>query len=169
MYVPPPLSPLPQVKLARLKTFIQQRCGGGVTEEERGGEKGVFQLERKLQLIDLTEMSSSRLYKTIGCLVDVLLLLTGERGDTNQTGEDVEIVPQDQLPTLTEDECSLMFTTLCIHGVPKLHARACALLIRLCGSQQWWGRFLTSAATQLFGSRQTAIFNKERSVIECES
>lgn len=90
--------------------------------------------------------------------MDTLLALTDQQGEALD-----EIFPLDGRECLpTESECSLLFMTLCIHGIPKFHARACALLIRLCGSQPWWGRFICSTIEKLFAARQTAVFNKDR-------
>lgn len=69
-----------------------------------------------------------------------------------------------QVHGLSEEECKVLFYTLCIHGIPKMHARAIALLIKYCGSQRWWGGFIVGVATNLFGTHQAAIFNKERYV-----
>ena len=159
-----------QVRLARLRNFIRTQAGGA-TRSEKDASRAVFKVDEELQKLDLSELASSRLYKLVGCLVDALLVLN-DRGepDTGQSGESgPEELPKlaslescQQLPTLTEGECSLLFTTLCVHGVPKLHARPCAVLIRLCGSQPWWGRFITNAALELFSSSQTAVFNRER-------
>ena len=158
--------------------------------QTRQPEGGVLQLEQQLQLLDLSEMSSSRLYKFSGCLVDTLLVLNDQSDEGNEarhqtsnarseTGQssseaspeengsrDLAVQASKHPPTLTESECSLLFSTLCINGVPKLHARACALLVRLCGSQAWWGRFICSAMEELFSVRQTAVFNKERWGVE---
>lgn len=159
-----------QVRLARLRNFIRTQ-ESSATGSEKDPRQGVFTVDEELQKLDLSELASSRLYKLVGCLVDALLVLNDhgevEKGQTGETG--LEELPKlaslqssQQLPTLTESECSLLFTTLCVHGVPKLHARPCAILIRLCGSQPWWGRFITNAALQLFSSSQTAVFNRER-------
>lgn len=136
-------------------------------------EEGVLHLNQLEGLVDLSEMSTSQLYKLIGCLVDTLLILCNRNRDTNDSNQDSNLEPsledismQDssqQSTTLTEEDCSLLFTTLCIHGVPKMHARACALLICMCGSQPWWGRFVTKAAVELF-STPSAVFDKERLV-----
>ena len=63
---------------------------------------------------------------------------------------------------LSEEECRVLFYTLCIHGIPKMHARAIALLIKFCGSQRWWGHFVVSVVGDLFSEHQAAVFNKER-------
>ena len=154
-----------QVQLARLRNFIQAQVGGTTGCEE----KYVFKVEEELQKLDLSEMTSSWLYKLVGCLVDALLILNDHDESpttVTKTGvrelEPVGLESAQLLPTLSENDCSLLFMTLCVHGVPKLHARPCAMLIRLCGSEPWWGRFATNAALQLFSSSQTAVFNRER-------
>lgn len=154
-----------QVQLARLRNFIRAQVGGTA-----GSERSyVFKVDEELQKLDFSEMTSSWLYKLVGCLVDALLVLN-DHADTpttvTKTGlqelEAVGLGSAQLLPTLSESDCSLLFMTLCVHGVPKLHARPCAMLIRLCGSEPWWGRFATNAALQLFSSSQTAVFNRER-------
>lgn len=64
--------------------------------------------------------------------------------------------------SLSEEDCRVLFHTLCIHGIPKMHARAIALLIKYGGGQGWWGGFIVKVATELFGAQQTEVFNKER-------
>lgn len=64
--------------------------------------------------------------------------------------------------SLSEEDCRVLFHTLCIHGIPKMHARAIALLIKYGGGQPWWGGFIVKVATELFGAQQTEVFNKER-------
>ncbi len=118
-------------------------------------ESGVFHLSQLSTCLDFSAVSVSQLSKLAGCLVDTLLVLTDRHNEETE-----EVLPVTCLPS--ESECSLLFMTLCIHGIPKFHARACALLLRLCGSQPWWGRFICSAITELFAGSQTAIFNKDR-------
>ena len=119
----------------------------------------------------------------IGCLVDTLLILNIDAqksegdstppkmedkidslADIGQEDEGLEMDASwmDHVPLLAEDECRVLFSTLCIHGIPKLHARAIALLIKFGGSQHWWGDFLVQMAVDMFGAQQAAIFNKER-------
>ena len=81
--------------------------------------------------------------------------LTGDQLPPHVTG--------DQLPPhVTEDECRLLFSSLCVHGVLRVQARACALLLRLCGSQPWWGEMVVSTASDLFSPQQNTSFNKKR-------
>ena len=145
------------------------RHHGGSDQQTKNG---VLCLGEQARLLDLSEMSSSRLYKFVGCLVDTLLVLSDQQyseEDPSKAGfpeEAIQVFERQQtLPPMSEEDCYLLFSVLCIHGVPKLHARACGLLIRLCGSQPWWGRLITSTAIELFSSRQTAVFDKERSAM----
>ena len=156
----------------------------------------VFSVDEEARSLNFHEMTFSRLSKIVGCLVDALLVLNGGTytGAEAQVSSPVRRKPfqrtisfdpeppkfEDKIideflewspvapPSLSERECSLVFLSLCIHGVPKLHARACALLTRLCGSQEWWGRFITNMALELFNINQPGVFNKERYKYECK-
>ena len=161
-------------------------------KEEEGSNSCMFSVDEDARSLDFHEMTFSRLSKIVGCLVDAILILNEgtytaaevqvsspvrrkpfqrtisfdpepPRFEDKIIDEFLEwspVVP----PSLNEEECSLLFLSLCIHGVPKLHARACALLTRLCGSQEWWGRFITNMALELFNVSQPGVFNKDRYV-----
>ena len=146
-----------QVRLARLRSFVRQyqEATGSVS----GGRGKVFTLEGETRKLLLADVSSSQLCKTIGCLEDTLLVLSQSAAGKEAVDGSRASPPS---PHLSEEECSLVFMTLCVQGIPKLHARSCALLITLCGSQPWWGSFVTGAVTCLYGSSQTIVFHKER-------
>ena len=150
----------------------------------------VFSVDEEARSLNFQEMTFSRLSKIVGCLVDALLVLNGGTytGAEARVSSPVKRKPfrrtisfnpeppqfEDKVveeniewspvapPSLNQEESSLLFLSLCIHGVPKLHARACALLTRLCGSQEWWGKFITDMALELFNINQPGVFNKER-------
>ena len=128
---------------------------------EREGEPGtVFSLEQLKQKVNLEDLSPNHLYKLVGSLVDFnLVVLSDVRRAMVKEQDQASVVG---VPSIAQEECSLLFDTLCIHGTPKLHARACSLLIMLCGSQPWWGSFVTSCAEVLYQANQSAIFHKER-------
>lgn len=172
-----------QVKLARLRNLKRaQEEVHGTEEKSREDGFSVYSVDKQVHSLDVASLSANKLNKTVGCIIDTLLVLNkncmpttngnvkDETSFTCLLGE----IPEDegfemnselyseQPPTLTEKECSLLFSCLCVHGVPKLHARACALLIRLCGSQDWWGHFVTRTSLDLLSGTQTAVFNKER-------
>lgn len=169
-----------QVGLARLRNYAK-KVNEAQLEHDRVG--GVYQLADQ-SCIDYGRFSISKLSKMVGCLVDTLLALSvdtaaspaaspkiskeegEERGGAVLPGggEYLDSDPFSRVRLLTEDECRVLFYTLCIHGIPKMHARAIALLIKYGGAQSWWGRFIVSVAADLFGRQQTAVFNKERYV-----
>ena len=160
----------------------------GDTREQLVSE--VFSVDEEARSLNFQEMTFSRLSKIVGCLVDALLVLNGGTytGAEAQISTPVQRKPFQRTvsfdpeppkfvdkiideylewspvvpPSLSPEECSLLFLSLCIHGVPKLHARACALLTRLCGSQEWWGTFITDMTLELFNLTQPGVFNKER-------
>ena len=157
-----------QVRLARLRNFLRHyRASSGCAWS---GER-VFELKEEAGRALLVDVASSQLCKTIGCLVDTLLVLSlnatpavaAARG--KGSADDVPAAVSSSPPPpsyLSEEDCSLLFMTLCVQGIPKLHARSCALLVTLCGSQPWWGSFVTGAVTSLYSMAQTTVFHKER-------
>lgn len=170
-----------QVSLARLRNFVKKKIDSESPCSEKGG---TYNLPDE-SCIDYSWFSISKLSKMVGCLVDALLALgvdakispeispvdSAERGVASLVMEGElygELPVSDsgshltQVRLLTEDECQVLFYTLCIHGIPKMHARAIALLIKYGGSQSWWGGFIVKVAADLFGGQQTAVFNKER-------
>ena len=155
-----------QVRLSRLRNFVRQyqvTTGGWWV-----GQGRVFELKEEVRRALLVDVSSSQLCKTIGCLVDSVLVLSLSLASSKPTGKESGDGPSPAAPPapppsyLSEEECSVLFMTLCVQGIPKLHARSCALLVALCGSQSWWGCFVTGAVATLYSSSQTTIFHKER-------
>lgn len=167
-----------QVSLARLRNFISR------SKSEGGRVRGeVFQLPEESR-VSYAHCSISKLSKMVGCLVDTLLALNVDAnksvetlgppapGTKSRSPDDPAIAEDEglvldtdtlnEVHLLTEEECRILFYTLCIHGIPKMHARAIALLIKYGGSQLWWGGFIVKVAAELFSSQQTSIFNKER-------
>ena len=174
------------------KAQKEQEKSSDAEKEDGDGDDGatVFNIDEEARSLNFQDLTFSRLSKIVGCLVDALLVLNGGTYTAAET-LDSSPVPrkpfqrtirfdpeppqfEDKIideflecspvapPTLSQSECSLLFLALCIHGVPKLHARACALLTRLCGSQEWWGRFVTDMTLELFHINQPGVFNKER-------
>lgn len=167
-----------QVSLARLRNFIKHKTE---SDSKSGSKNGsVFELPAE-STTSLSQCSISKLNKLVGCLVDTLLIINTDTRRSFQKltspgiedvgvasgGDSVDELELDESPfgevdLLSEEECRVLFYTLCIHGIPKMHARATALLIKYGGSQKWWGNFVVSVTASLFDGQQTAIFNKER-------
>lgn len=165
-----------QVSLARLRNFVKKMTtdsrplpGNGQGGCGQQGRAVVYRLPEE-SCIDCTHLSISKLSKMVGCLVDALLALSVDTRPSPEVSPKEErgkfpVLDSDALAQarlLTEDECRVLFYTLCIDGIPKMHARAIALLIKYAGSQSWWGGFIIKVAADLFGGQQTAVFNKER-------
>ncbi len=150
-----------QVQLARLRNWRRSREEPGTVQTEQ------FNIEQLASSVDMATLSASKLIKLIGCIMDTILTLilnaqtrpTSEEKSSHKLLESTE----EQRQILSKEDCSLLFSTLCVHGTPKSHARACALLVQLCGSQSWWGHFVALTASELLAdSPHTAIFNKDR-------
>ncbi|XP_064622207.1 baculoviral IAP repeat-containing protein 6-like isoform X2 [Lineus longissimus] len=58
--------------------------------------------------------------------------------------------------------CEALFRNLCIHGNRRVQVMAGVLLVRICGSQTWWGDFLGTALRELFSSHQTQVIAQDR-------
>ncbi|OWF45700.1 baculoviral IAP repeat-containing protein 6-like isoform X2 [Mizuhopecten yessoensis] len=56
----------------------------------------------------------------------------------------------------------MLFKHLCVHGTKKIQIGMGMLLMRVCGSQQWWGNFLGNALQEFFHSENTQIFSQDR-------
>ena len=143
-----------QVRLARLR-LCMGAAGNGVEAADGGG----LYLEEGATQVDFGALSLSQLYKVAGCLVNTLLILCSPRVGRGQEAA------AGQLPVLSREECYLLLTTLCVHGVARVHARACALLLLLCGTEPWWGEMVVRAASSLFVAGQSTFFDKERQVL----
>lgn len=177
---------LSQAKLARLRNFVKHYKPPSEQSQSRPDDssavpKGVFRLGRCIERLDLSRLSLSKLNKMASCIVDSLLILNSKTAaEVQRTIMDVPgslqasiAVPIDDtftggladgtnLPRLSKEACSLLFTMLCVNGAPRLHASACALLVQLVGSRPWWGRFVCETMARLFGETQSAVFDKEK-------
>ena len=140
-----------QVKLARFHHWARQLCRyDGERNRHSCAVPGQFSLASKTKEIEFSVIPLKKLVKCAGCLVDTLLTMT-------------QSLPEEpNFVRISEDDCSLLFNSLCITSTPKLYARPCALLISLCGAAPWWGRFIASTASAMFAGDQTVVFDKER-------
>ena len=134
-----------QVKLARFRHQSNR------LQSKHDTRLPVYSLGTKLAECEVMNLPLKKLYKIVGCLVDALLILTKE----------IQANSNHQMLVQRED-CVSLFTAFCVNGPPKLHARPCALLVCLCGSQPWWGQFVANSFLELYSSNQVAVFEKER-------
>ncbi|XP_041468480.1 baculoviral IAP repeat-containing protein 6-like isoform X2 [Lytechinus variegatus] len=63
---------------------------------------------------------------------------------------------------LDAESCKSIFRHLCVMGTPRLSLLTGTLLVRVCGSRQWWGEFLAAALKEFFQSDQPTMFPQDR-------
>lgn len=71
-------------------------------------------------------------------------------------------VPSVLQSTFHAQACEELFKHLCISGTPKIRLHAGLLLVQLCGSERWWGQFLSNVLQELYNSEQLLIFPQDR-------
>ena len=62
----------------------------------------------------------------------------------------------------TVQTCRSMFGHLCVHGTRRMQLHMGVLLVRLCGNQAWWGRFLGSMLHEYFTFQHVHVFPQDR-------
>ncbi|KAM3606446.1 uncharacterized protein V6R79_016382 [Siganus canaliculatus] len=98
--------------------------------------------------------STEQLRTIIRYLLDTLLsLLHSSNGHS---------VPPVLKSTFHAQACEELFKHLCISGTPKIRLHAGLLLVQLCGSERWWGQFLSNVLQELYNSEQLLIFPQDR-------
>ncbi|XP_035388620.1 baculoviral IAP repeat-containing protein 6 isoform X8 [Electrophorus electricus] len=104
---------------------------------------------------DLVHNSSTEQLRTIiRYLLDTLLsLLHGSNG---------HCVPAVLRSTFHAQACEELFKQLCISGTPKIRLHAGLLLVQLCGTEPWWGQFLSNVLQELYNSEQLLVFPQDR-------
>ncbi len=139
-----------QAKLARLKTVLAQK--------QPFSRPNVYSI-RNIQDEVTNVLPLKKLLKLTGCLIDTILI-------TMESS--IISLPPDMLQPLStamdQSDFRSLFLSHCVHGYRTLHARICAMLIRVCGNQQWWGSVLAELFKELYSTNQTNLFSKERSV-----
>lgn len=70
--------------------------------------------------------------------------------------------PTSLFKMLNPQNSEMLFKHLCVHGTKKIQISMGMLLMRVCGSQQWWGTFLGNALQEFFHSENTQIFSQDR-------
>jgi len=64
--------------------------------------------------------------------------------------------------SFTPQLCEALFQHLCVQGTKKMQLHAGVLLVRLCGTQAWWGEFLGSMLQIYFAAEQQDLFPQDR-------
>ncbi|XP_022332916.2 dual E2 ubiquitin-conjugating enzyme/E3 ubiquitin-protein ligase BIRC6-like isoform X4 [Crassostrea virginica] len=89
------------------------------------------------------------------CLLDVLLSMTTSSPSIPQP-------PMSLYNLLSPQTAEMLFKNLCVHGTKKIQISCGMLLMRVCGSQPWWGGFLGNVLREFFHSENSQIFPQDR-------
>lgn len=63
---------------------------------------------------------------------------------------------------LDRSVCENLFYWLCVGQDTRMQLSSATLLVRLCGSQPWWGQFLAETVANLFSSNNSSVFPQDR-------
>ncbi|CAL1542612.1 unnamed protein product [Lymnaea stagnalis] len=63
---------------------------------------------------------------------------------------------------LTHEQAQAVFQHLCLHGTQRIQVSTGLLLVRVCGTQPWWGQFLGNMLKQFFHSHYSQVFPQDR-------
>ncbi|KAK6180714.1 hypothetical protein SNE40_008714 [Patella caerulea] len=103
----------------------------------------------------LREASTDKLRVMLESLLDTLLSITSLSPTIPQP-------PATLYTSLTPQTTELLFKNLCLLGTRRMQVTAGLVLVRICGSQPWWGGFLGNMLQELFSSTNTAVFPQDR-------
>ena len=105
----------------------------------------------------LRQTSTDKLRVITELLLDSLLSMTNP-------STSIPKLPLSLYKMLDPARCEELFRNVCISGTRQMQINAGALLVRVCGTQGWWGDFLGSMLQEFFSAEQHLIFPQDRSV-----
>lgn len=74
----------------------------------------------------------------------------------------IPLPPQSLYTILSPQTAQILFKHLCVHGNKKTQISAGVLLMRVCGTQPWWGNFFGNVLQEFFHSENVQIFPQDR-------
>ncbi|GFS25394.1 baculoviral IAP repeat-containing protein 6, partial [Elysia marginata] len=103
----------------------------------------------------LDQTSTDKLRLILESLLDTLL--------TSTVGSPAIPQPPTALYTaLTPQAAQTVFQHLCIHSPQRVQVCAGLLLVRVCGTQPWWGHFLGNIMQEFFHAHFSQVFPQDR-------
>lgn len=63
---------------------------------------------------------------------------------------------------MTQETCEALFKEICVSENGQCQLSTCTLMLRVCGCQPWWGKFLASTLKSMFSSNQNGFFPQDR-------
>uniref|UniRef100_A0A1X7VLP9 UBC core domain-containing protein n=1 Tax=Amphimedon queenslandica TaxID=400682 RepID=A0A1X7VLP9_AMPQE len=157
-----------QVKLNRIRNQIREinenqinvdsTCG--TTDQITDSDPSIVSKEKEevKELFNYNSVSLKKLIKFTSCITNTLLLLSNRLHPSISDSLDAM--------RMGRDECRALFLSVCLNTGQSIHSRMCALLVKLCGAEEWWGDLLAELFHELFNSNQPLTFNKERVILQ---
>ena len=138
-----------QTRLARLRNVLSYK-------RSTSQPLHPFSLQEKREEAENTIcfLPLKKLLKLTTCLIDSMLITMDSLASPTLL-EPLSLI-------MEESGFRVLFLTHCVNSCRNLHARVCAILVRLCGNRPWWGRVIADLFKELFSSDHTNMFNKER-------
>ncbi|GAB1609836.1 baculoviral IAP repeat-containing protein 6-like isoform X2 [Argonauta hians] len=132
-------------------------CHHAIDRLQRG--LGLSVIKKDAESIDvneqLKEASTDKLRFLLECLLETLISTTNASSATPQ-------LPVSLLNSLRQPTCESLFRHICISGTKRIQILTGMLLVRVCGTQQWWGKFLGNILQRFFHSEYKQVFPQDR-------
>ncbi|ESP03095.1 hypothetical protein LOTGIDRAFT_157060, partial [Lottia gigantea] len=103
----------------------------------------------------LRESSTDKLRFILESLLGTLLSVTSLSPTIPQP-------PSTLYSALTPSTAETLFKNVCLLGTRRMQVTAGLLLVRICGSNWWWGSFLGNMLQELFSSNNISVFPQDR-------
>ena len=118
-----------------------------------GTQSRLSELTPELSAKVLQTASTDRLRVLCELLLDCVMSITFPA---------VSHPPVSLYTSVTPALCEDLFKHLCVHGSKKMQMYTGLFLVRVCGCQAWWGRFLGNMLQQYFIAEQPHVFPQDR-------
>ncbi|XP_053375851.1 baculoviral IAP repeat-containing protein 6-like isoform X2 [Mercenaria mercenaria] len=103
----------------------------------------------------LRQASTDKLRCILENLLETLISVTN-------TSASILKPPVSLYTSLNHQICQDVFKHLCFHGTPRLQILTGMVLVRVCGSQAWFGEFLGNMLQEYFHSETMQVFSQDR-------
>ncbi|KAH9496163.1 Baculoviral IAP repeat-containing protein 6, partial [Bulinus truncatus] len=103
----------------------------------------------------LAQASTDKLRVILENLLDTLL--TSTVGNSTMPH-----IPSSLYTALSPEQAQVLFQNFCLHGTQRIQVSAGLLLVRVCGTQPWWGHFLGKMLQEFFHSQYLHVFPQDR-------
>lgn len=103
----------------------------------------------------LKKASTDKLRFLLECLLETLISTTNGSSAAPQLSVSL-------LTSLSPPTCEALFHRMCISGTKRIQILTGMLLVRVCGTQPWWGKFLGNILQRFFHSEYKEVFPQDR-------